>query len=108
MDTKRAIKFLEECQDDNVELQEKGYDEELIKVIELLQYNEKLKEDLVQFIEKENPYPEDVFLVIKKEDFVKINNFFKKELGYPMDRLSGNIGRRIYKTIIEDLKKVIR
>lgn len=41
MDTKRAIKFLEECQDDNIELQEKGYDEELIKVIKLLQRGEK-------------------------------------------------------------------
>lgn len=40
MDTKRAVKFLEECQD-NIELQEKGYDEELIRVIELLHRGEK-------------------------------------------------------------------
>jgi len=77
-------------------------------IIELLEQGRELKENLIQFLERKNPYPEDVFLVIKKEDFNKINNLFEKELGYPIDRLSGNMGRRIYKSIIEDLRKAIK
>lgn len=41
MNTKEAIKFLEECQDEIIDLQEKGHDELLIKVIKLLQRGEK-------------------------------------------------------------------
>ena len=76
--------------------------------IRLLKRGEKTEKGLIQFLEKENPYPEDVFLIIKKEDLNKINNFFKKELGYPMDRLSGNMGRRIYKSITEILREIIK
>ncbi|MCK4464843.1 MAG: hypothetical protein KAU83_03945 [Bacteroidales bacterium] len=76
--------------------------------IKLLQCGEKIKEELIQFLEKENPYPEDVFLPIPKEDFNKINNWLKKELGYSIDRLSGNMGRKIYKSIIEEIKDVVK
>lgn len=122
MDTEKAIKFLEEeikywgptissnmkkvpyeCEPGNP-LAVKIYKE----IIKLLQQGESLKKDLIQFLEKENPYPEDVFLVIKKEDLIKINNLLKKEMGYSIDRLFGNFGRKIYRTIIEDLKKVIK
>jgi len=61
---------------------------------------------VIEFLEKmkiSNPYPEDVFMPIPKEDFIKINDLLKKEMGYPIDRLSGNFGRKIYKGIIEDL-----
>ena len=77
-------------------------------VIKLLKRGEKIEKGLIQFLKKENPYPEDVFLIIKKEDFDKINNLFEKELGYSMDRLSGNMGRRIYKSITEILKEIIK
>jgi len=43
MKTKEAIEFLEECQDENIELQEKGHDELLIKVINLLKRGEKFE-----------------------------------------------------------------
>ena len=76
--------------------------------IKLLQHGEKIEENLIQFLKKENPYPKDIFLPISKEDFNKINNWLKKELGYPIDRLSGNLGRNIYKSIIEKIKEVIK
>jgi len=82
--------------------------ESLKQVIALLQRGEKIEEDLIQFLEKENPYPEDVFLPIPKKDFDKINDFLKKEMGYPIDRLSGNMGRKLYKSIIEVIKEVIK
>jgi len=71
----------------------------LIEAIKFLRKDEKLRGDLIQFLEQENPYPKSAFMIIKKEDYDKINDFFKKELGYPMDRLSGNMGRNIYITI---------
>ena len=78
------------------------------EIVESLKRGEKIEKGLIQFLKKGNPYPEDVFLIIKKEDLNKINNFFKKELGYPMDRLSGNMGRRIYKSITEVLREIIK
>ena len=109
MNTKKAtdyavsLKMIWDCQGVS-----KGEIDKLGNLIEVLQQGEKLKERLTEFLERENPYSEDVFLVIRKGDFVKINNFFKKELGYPMDRLSGNVGRKIYKTIIEDLRMMTK
>ena len=76
--------------------------------IKLLQRGEKIEEELIQFLEKENPYPEDVFLPIEKEDFDKINDLLKKEMGYSIDRLSGNMGRKLYKSIIEVLREMIK
>ena len=75
--------------------------------IKLLQRGEKIEEGLIQFLEKENPYPKDVFLPIPKEDFDKVNDLLKKEMGYSIDRLSGNLGRKIYKSIIGEIKEVI-
>jgi len=77
-------------------------------VVGLLQCGKKIEEELIQFLEKENPYPEDVFLPVEKEDFNKINNLLKKEMGYSIDRLSGNMGRKIYKSIIEILREMIK
>ena len=77
-------------------------------IIHLLQRGEKIEEELIQFFEKENPYPKDVFLPIPKEDFDKINDLLKKEMGYSIDRLSGDIGRKLYKSIIEEIKEVIK
>lgn len=61
--------------------------------------------ELIQFLEEKNPYPEDIFLPIPKEDFNKINDLLKKEMGYSIDRLSGNMGRKLYKSIIEVIKE---
>ena len=65
-------------------------------------------EKLIQFLEEKNPYPEEIFPPIPKKDFDKINDFLKKEMGYPIDRLSGNMGRKLYKSLIEEIKEVIK
>ena len=80
----------------------------LDNIIEILQRKQKIKEELIQFLEKENPYPENVFLPIRKEDFNKINDLLKKEMGYSIDRLSGNMGRKLYKSITEILREMIK
>ena len=100
MKTKEAIEWLKHSLVMN--------SEKANAIIELLQHGQKIEEELIQFLEKENPYPEGVFLPIKKEDFNKINNWLKKELGYSIDRLSGNLGRKIYKSVIKEIKEVIK
>ena len=50
---------------------------------------------------EENPYPEDVFPKITKEELQNINTVLKKELGIPLDRLSGNISRVMFDNIKE-------
>ena len=66
--------------------------------------------EAIEFLEnflKNNPYPENIFTPIPEEDFTKINNLLKKGMGYPIDRLFGNMGRRVYQTIGEDLQPII-
>ncbi len=75
----------------------------LIEAIKFLR-----KVDLIKFLETENPYPAKVFMFIKKEDLVKTNKFFVNELGYSMDRLSGNMGRNIYESITDSLRGIIK
>jgi hypothetical protein len=113
MDTKQAaIEYLKKLKSlviiDKDGLKITFYKEFLDKTIVFLQQEQKLRESLIQFLEKENPYPEDVFLPIKKEDFDKIDDLLKKEMGYSIDRLSGSMGRRLYKSIIGTLKEMIK
>jgi len=66
--------------------------------------------EAIEFLEnflKNNPYPENIFTPIPEEDFTKINDLLKKEMGYPIDRLFGNMGRRVYQTIGEDLQPIL-
>lgn len=84
------------------------YTDYLLEAIKFLKKDEKLRADLTEFLEQENPYPKSAFMIIKKEDYDKINDFFKKELGYSMDRLSGNMGRNIYITITDILRGMIK
>jgi hypothetical protein len=55
-------------------------------------------------LKKINPYPEKLFPQITKKDFTKIDNLLSKKMGFRIDKLSGNLGRKIYKSIIEDVK----
>ena len=53
-----------------------------------------------------NPYPEDVFLPIPQEQYDKIHELLKKEMGMPIDRLMGHIGRKLRKNIFYDINKM--
>ncbi|HDJ96538.1 MAG TPA: hypothetical protein ENG45_00515 [Candidatus Aenigmarchaeota archaeon] len=62
-----------------------------------------------------NPYPEDIFTPISKEEWKKINEVLKRELGVPLDRVSGNIGRKLYEgfmvkvnELLSDIEKRIK
>jgi len=108
MNAKEAIEFLEKLKHCDKTFSDRGCKERLCKIQKFLQRGEKIEEDLIQFLEKENPYPENVFLPIEKEDFNKINDLLKKEMGYSIDRLFGNMGRKLYKSIIEILREMIK
>ncbi len=91
---------------------EKGFKNETNEwfenIIQLVKRGEKIEKGLIKFLENENPYPEDIFLPIEKEDFNKINDLLKNEMGYSIDRLMGNMGRKLYKSIIEILREMIK
>jgi len=58
--------------------------------------------EAIKFLEgllTSDPYSKDIFLPIPKEDFTKINDLLKREMGYPLDRISGNVGRELYKSL---------
>ena len=81
-----------------------------MNIKETMEVKEMNTEEAIEFLEnflKNNPYPEDIFTPILKEDYIKINDLLKKEMGYPIDRLFGNMGRKVYQTIGEDLKPII-
>ena len=40
-----------------------------------------------------NPYPENIFIPISKNEWKKINDIITKEMGFPLDRVSGNLMR---------------
>jgi hypothetical protein len=106
MNKKKAIEFLEYL----ITIADERHNEDIIKkrdqVIDLLEQGEKCRQNIDRLISK-NPYPEDIFTPIPKEDFAKINDLLKKEMGYPLDRLSGHIGREFHKSLIETLKEML-
>jgi len=68
--------------------------------------------EAIEFCEKlltSDPYSEDIFLPIPKKDFTKINELLKREMGYPLDRVSGNVGRELYKSLnnSKELRNII-
>ena len=62
-------------------------------------------EEAIKALEKENPYPENVFLPITHTQFRKIHTLLLKELKIPLDRVSGNISRRVWNVVCFDLRK---
>lgn len=53
--------------------------------------------------EMRNPYPTEIFVEIKKEQFAEIDSYLKKG-GYSLTCLSGNIGRILWEGWMSDLK----
>lgn len=56
---------------------------------------------------KENPYPEDVFLPVSKEELQSIHLMLQKEFNMPIDRLAGHIGRVLRKGIIKKATELL-
>ena len=45
---------------------------------------------------EDNPYPQDIFIPLTNAQWRRLNKLIKKELGFPLDKLSGEIGRKLY------------
>ena len=54
-----------------------------------------------------NPYPGDVFGEIKKRDWDRLDVFCRESLGYPPDRVSGDLMRRGYKAAVQKMTELI-
>jgi len=55
-----------------------------------------------------NPYPEKIFPPIEEEEWRRIDELLRKELGFPLDRVSGNIGRIVWNNLMEDVKSAVQ
>jgi len=59
-------------------------------------------------LENENPYPEDIFPEITKEEWDKIDKLLLKEMGFSVDRVAGNVGRKLWNGIREKFRERIK
>ncbi len=50
-----------------------------------------------------NPYPESIFIPPTKEQYAKLHKLLKRE-GWSLDAFSGDMGRRVWNTCIEDIR----
>ena len=48
-----------------------------------------------------NPYPEDIFTPIDSATLKEIHELLQREMNMPLDRLSGEIGRRVFEAFRE-------
>lgn len=55
--------------------------------------------------ERQLPWPESVFGVVPESDWPRLNELTKAELGYPIDRVSGDLMRSGWNILSEDLRK---
>ncbi len=62
------------------------------------------KYNIIKRLEENNPYPEDVFTPISKEQLEQIDKVLNESFGFHLDRLSAHIGRQIRKGIIREIK----
>ena len=54
-----------------------------------------------------NPYPGDVFGDVKQGDWKKLDRYCRESLGYPLDRVSGDLMRRGYRAALEKMTELI-
>lgn len=70
MNTQKAIEFLNECQDENIELQEEGHNKLLLEVIDLLKRGEKYEAILEEMKE--------IYCNGKRVTHIVFNNLIQK------------------------------
>ena len=54
----------------------------------------------------ENPYPTDIFPIVTTKQLNDIHEMLLKEFGFPLDRLSGHIGRVLRKGLSEQISHI--
>jgi len=62
---------------------------------------------LIEKLRQKNPYPKTIFPEITVEEYKKINELLIKNLGFPLDRLSGNIGRKVWNICLDEIKEKV-
>jgi len=55
-----------------------------------------------------NPYPEDIFTPIDSATLRKIHELLQEKMGIPLDRVSGEIGRRVVEAFREEVVRRIK
>jgi hypothetical protein len=82
--------------------------EELVAQIEaeISTRKEAWKKELLERLPK-NPYPEDIFTPITVIEWKKLNKLIKKEMGFSLDRVSGDLMRRGWNNCLDEVKKLI-
>ena len=64
-------------------------------------------EDIITELEKENPYPETVFLPMSESEITEVAEYLKKG-GYSIDSLAGNTMRRSWNLCVGRLRELIK
>ena len=66
------------------------------------------KQKIIEEIENlPNPYPEDIFLPVSKEEYTAIHNLLLKHFNFPLDRLLADLMRIARENCKLDILKVI-
>jgi len=55
-----------------------------------------------------NPYPEDIFTPIDSATLRKIHELLQEKMDIPLDRVSGEIGRRVVEAFREEVVRRIK
>jgi len=62
--------------------------------------------DKIKKFKSFNPYPEELFLPLTKEEVEKANDILMRELGFGIDRIAGHIGRKIWNITMDWLYRL--
>ena len=66
---------------------------------------EKLKKEIKDI---QNPYPEYLFTQMTDKEWLKINKLLKKEMGFPLDKVSGNLMRNGFEVGRNTIRKLVK
>lgn len=67
------------------------------------QFAQSLRQIVEGELEKENPFPENIFVPPTKEQYAELHKALLK-VGLTLDKFSGDIGRTVWKNIIDTMK----
>ena len=56
----------------------------------------------------QNPYPEYLFTQMTDKEWLKINKLLKKEMGFPLDKVSGNLMRNGFEVGRNTIHKLVK
>ena len=60
-----------------------------------------------ELLPKENPYPENVFIPMTAEQLQQVHQLLTKEMNIPLDRVTGDMGRRTWDITLTDIHNAL-